>query len=227
MNVAWLALSRARHGCHCIRASAGPLAASAQRAPNGPVFPQLRPWSGLARRGGWGLFHCASIGILRWKIEWCSSRFPFMPARRTDVRAVLVEYLREAGSRFLPVAGRTASPRRRVEPAVCPSRGLRAGRGLSIYTSGPPTPNMGAMEAQPSRVKLVREALEAEDASFEAFFAAEWPRLFRAPPLAHREQARGGICSPRSVPRSSSSARCDTLDQRADLEGCLFPDRAE
>ena len=36
------------------------------------------------------------------------------------------------------------------------------------------------MEAQSRPVKLVREAVEAEDESFEAFFDAEWPRLFRA-----------------------------------------------
>ena len=36
------------------------------------------------------------------------------------------------------------------------------------------------MEAQPSRVKLVRETVDTEEASFEAFFAARWTRLFRA-----------------------------------------------
>ena len=41
---------------------------------------------------------------------------------------------------------------------------------------------MGAQprEAQPRQVRLVRETVDAEEASFEAFFGAEWPRLFRA-----------------------------------------------
>ena len=76
------------------------------------------------------------------------------------------------------------------------------------------------MEAQPSRVKLVREAVEAEDASFEAFFAAEWPRLFRALLLLTGNKHEAEDVTQGAFLKLLE--RWDTLDQGADLEGYLF-----
>jgi hypothetical protein len=78
----------------------------------------------------------------------------------------------------------------------------------------------GAMEAQPGQVKLVRESVEAEDESFEAFFDAEWPRLFRALLLltgnAHEAEdlTQGAFLK--------LLERWDALDHGTDLEGYLF-----
>jgi RNA polymerase sigma factor (sigma-70 family) len=76
------------------------------------------------------------------------------------------------------------------------------------------------MEVQPSRVKLVAEAEYAEEASFEAFFAAEWPRLFRALVLL-----TGNTHEAEDVTQGAFLKlleRWDTLDHGEDLEGYLF-----
>ena len=76
------------------------------------------------------------------------------------------------------------------------------------------------MEAQPRPVKLVRETVEAEDESFEGFFDAEWPRLFRALLLltgnAHEAEdlTQGAFLK--------LLERWDALDHGTDLQGYLF-----
>jgi RNA polymerase sigma factor (sigma-70 family) len=76
------------------------------------------------------------------------------------------------------------------------------------------------MEAQSRRVELVREAVEAEDESFEAFFDAEWPRLFRALLLltgnAHEAEdlTQGAFLK--------LLERWDALDHGTHLQGYLF-----
>ena len=63
---------------------------------------------------------------------------------------------------------------------------LRRGRVLSVEDGE--ANRVSRFEVQ---IEQVPEAMGAEDASFEAFFAAEWARLFRAfpcSPEASREQ---------------------------------------
>jgi RNA polymerase sigma factor (sigma-70 family) len=76
------------------------------------------------------------------------------------------------------------------------------------------------MEAQPSHVELAHEAVDAEGASFEAFFSAEWPRVVKALLLltGSKEQAE-------DVAQGAFLKileRWDGLDHEADLEGYLF-----
>ena len=76
------------------------------------------------------------------------------------------------------------------------------------------------MEAQSRQAKLVRDAVHAEEASFEAFFDAEWPRLFQAVLLltgnAHEAEdiTQGAFLK--------LLERWDALDHRTDLAGYLF-----
>ena len=76
------------------------------------------------------------------------------------------------------------------------------------------------MEVQPRHVELATEPVDTGTASFEAFFADEWDRLFRAVILltGSREEAedvtQGAFLS--------LLERWDTLDQGADREGYLF-----
>lgn len=76
------------------------------------------------------------------------------------------------------------------------------------------------MEAQPRQVKLLRDAVDAEEASFEAFYDAEWPRLFRALLLltgnAHEAEdlTQGAFLK--------LLERWDALDHGTDLQGYLF-----
>jgi RNA polymerase sigma factor (sigma-70 family) len=76
------------------------------------------------------------------------------------------------------------------------------------------------MDAQPSPVKLVREAVEAEDASFETFFAAEWPRLFRSLLLLTGNKHEAEDVTQGAFLKLLE--RWDILDHGADLEGYLF-----
>lgn len=76
------------------------------------------------------------------------------------------------------------------------------------------------METQPSRVKLVREADEDDDASFESFFTAECPRLFRALLLL-----TGNLHEAEDLTQGAFLKlleRWDSLDRGADLDGYLF-----
>lgn len=76
------------------------------------------------------------------------------------------------------------------------------------------------MEAQPRGIELVREVVEAEDASFEAFFAAEWPRLFRALLLLTGNEHQAEDVTQGAFLKLLE--RWDRLDRGADLEGYLF-----
>jgi len=76
------------------------------------------------------------------------------------------------------------------------------------------------METQPGRVKLVRDAVDAEEASFEAFFAAAWPRLFRALLLLTGSKQEAEDVTQGAFLKLLE--RWDTLDHEADLEGYLF-----
>jgi RNA polymerase sigma factor (sigma-70 family) len=76
------------------------------------------------------------------------------------------------------------------------------------------------MEAAPRHVELGNEAVEAEELPFEAFFTAEWPRVFKALLLltGSKEQAE-------DVAQGAFLKileRWDRLDHQADLEGYLF-----
>ncbi|HET6713956.1 MAG TPA: RNA polymerase sigma factor [Actinomycetota bacterium] len=69
-------------------------------------------------------------------------------------------------------------------------------------------------------MKLVRDAVDAEQASFEEFFAAAWPRLFRALLLL-----TGSAHEAEDVAQEaflSLLERWDRLDHGTDLEGYLF-----
>jgi RNA polymerase sigma factor (sigma-70 family) len=78
----------------------------------------------------------------------------------------------------------------------------------------------GAMEAQSRQVKTVRDVVDPDEASFEAFFDAEWPRLFRALLLltgnAHEAEdlTQGAFLK--------LLERWDALDHGTDLQGYLF-----
>jgi RNA polymerase sigma factor (sigma-70 family) len=76
------------------------------------------------------------------------------------------------------------------------------------------------MEAQSRPVRLVREALEAEDESFEAFFDAEWPRLFRALLLLTGNSHEAEDLSQGAFLKLLE--RWDELHHGTDLEGYLF-----
>jgi len=77
------------------------------------------------------------------------------------------------------------------------------------------------MEAhQQGRVELASDAVGVEEASFEAFFAAEWPRLFRALLLL-----TGSKHEAEDITQSAFLKvleRWDGLDHGADLDGYLF-----
>ena len=76
------------------------------------------------------------------------------------------------------------------------------------------------MEAQSGHVKLVRDVLDPEEASFEAFFDAEWPRLFRALLLL-----TGNAYEAEDLTQGAFLKlleRWDALDHGADLQGYLF-----
>jgi RNA polymerase sigma-70 factor (ECF subfamily) len=76
------------------------------------------------------------------------------------------------------------------------------------------------MDAESSRVKLVREAVETDDASFESFFAAEWPRLFRALLLLTGNQHEAEDVTQGAFLKLLE--RWESLDRGGDLEGYLF-----
>ncbi len=76
------------------------------------------------------------------------------------------------------------------------------------------------MEAQPRQVKLVHDAADVEEASFEAFFDAEWPRLFRALLLLTGNTHEAEDLTQGAFLKLLE--RWDALDHGIDLEGYLF-----
>jgi RNA polymerase sigma factor (sigma-70 family) len=76
------------------------------------------------------------------------------------------------------------------------------------------------MQSQPSRVKLVRETVDTEDASFETFFVAQWARLFRALLLLTGNKHEAEDLTQGAFLKLLE--RWDELDHEADLEGYLF-----
>jgi RNA polymerase sigma-70 factor, ECF subfamily len=79
---------------------------------------------------------------------------------------------------------------------------------------------MEAMEAHPTPVEPVREAVNADDTSFEAFFAAEWARLFRALLLLTGSKQEAEDITQGAFLKLLE--RWDRLDHEADLQGYLF-----
>jgi RNA polymerase sigma-70 factor (ECF subfamily) len=76
------------------------------------------------------------------------------------------------------------------------------------------------MEAQPRQIPLTDDAVESVEASFEAFFATEWDRLFRALLLltGSKEEAE-------DVAQAAFLKMLERWDQRdsvTDLEGYLY-----
>jgi RNA polymerase sigma factor (sigma-70 family) len=77
------------------------------------------------------------------------------------------------------------------------------------------------MEAhQQSRLELARDAVDIDEASFEAFFADEWPRLFRALLLLTGSKHEAEDITHSAFLRLLE--RWDGLDHGADLERYLF-----
>jgi RNA polymerase sigma-70 factor (ECF subfamily) len=76
------------------------------------------------------------------------------------------------------------------------------------------------MEAQPIRADLARGAVDAEDTSFEAFFAAEWARLFRALLLLTGNKQEAEDVTQGAFLKLLE--RWDRLDHATDLQGYLF-----
>src|SRR5262245_37985341 len=75
----------------------------------------------------------------------------------------------------------------------------------------------GSMEAAPSHVDSGNEAGEA---SFEAFFSAEWPRVVKALLLLTGSKEQAEDVAQGAFLRILE--RWDRLDHEADLEGYLF-----
>src|SRR5262245_50898453 len=78
----------------------------------------------------------------------------------------------------------------------------------------------GSMEAAPRHVELGNEAGEAGEASFEAFFSAEWPRVVKALLLLTGSKEQAEDVAQGAFLRILE--RWDRLDHEADLEGYLF-----
>jgi DNA-directed RNA polymerase specialized sigma24 family protein len=76
------------------------------------------------------------------------------------------------------------------------------------------------MQAQPRQIPLTPDAVDAEEASFEAFFAAEWSRLFRALLLltGSKEEAEDVA----QAAFLTMLERWDNLDRVSDLQGYLY-----
>jgi len=76
------------------------------------------------------------------------------------------------------------------------------------------------MEAQPRQIPLTPDAVDAEEASFESFFAAEWSRLFRALLLltGSKEEAEDVA----QAAFLTMLERWDNLDRVSDLQGYLY-----
>jgi RNA polymerase sigma-70 factor, ECF subfamily len=76
------------------------------------------------------------------------------------------------------------------------------------------------MEARPRQIPLTPDAMDAEEASFEAFFAAEWSRLFRALLLltGSKEEAEDVA----QAAFLTMLERWDDLDRVSDLQGYLY-----
>ena len=75
------------------------------------------------------------------------------------------------------------------------------------------------MEAQPRHL-TTHDAVGAEEASFEAFFAAEWDRLFRALLLLTGSNEEAEDVAQAAFLKMLE--RWDQLDQVTDLEGYLY-----
>ena len=76
------------------------------------------------------------------------------------------------------------------------------------------------MEAQPRQIPLTPDAVDAEQASFEAFFAAEWSRLFRALLLlTGSKEAAEDVAQAAFL---TMLERWDNLDRVSDLQGYLY-----
>ena len=76
------------------------------------------------------------------------------------------------------------------------------------------------MEAQPRHVELTTEPVDTGAATFEAFFAAEWARLFRAVILLTGSKEEAEDIAQGAFLRLLE--RWDTFDRETDLEGYLF-----
>src|SRR5262245_36355234 len=76
------------------------------------------------------------------------------------------------------------------------------------------------MEAQPGPLEMAGDVLEAEDASFEAFFAAGWDRLFRALLLLTGSKQEAEDITQAAFLRLLE--RWDKLAHAPDLDGYLF-----
>jgi RNA polymerase sigma-70 factor, ECF subfamily len=76
------------------------------------------------------------------------------------------------------------------------------------------------MEAQPRHIRVADEATDAEKASFEAFFAAEWARLFKALVLLTGSKEEAEDVTQAAFLKLLE--RWDRLDHETDLAGYLF-----
>jgi RNA polymerase sigma-70 factor, ECF subfamily len=76
------------------------------------------------------------------------------------------------------------------------------------------------MEAQPRQIPMTHEAVDAEEASFEAFFVVEWERLFRALLLLTGSKEEAEDVAQTAFLKVLE--RWDRLDHVADLQGYLY-----
>ncbi len=78
----------------------------------------------------------------------------------------------------------------------------------------------GVMETQPRQIPLTHDAEDAEETSFEAFFAAEWDQLFRSLLLLSGSKEEAEDVAQAAFLKMLE--RWDQLDGVADLEGYLY-----
>ena len=76
------------------------------------------------------------------------------------------------------------------------------------------------MQAQPRHIRVADVVTDVEKASFEAFFAAEWPRLYRALLLLTGSKEEAEDVAQAALLKLLE--RWDRLDHEADLDGYLF-----
>ncbi len=76
------------------------------------------------------------------------------------------------------------------------------------------------MEAQPRPLQISHDAVDIEEASFEAFFAAEWDRLFRALILLSGSKEEAEDVAQAAFLKMLE--RWDKLDHVTDLQGYLY-----
>jgi RNA polymerase sigma-70 factor (ECF subfamily) len=85
---------------------------------------------------------------------------------------------------------------------------------------GCPSNVHGVMEAQPRHIPLTHDDVDTEEASFEAFFAAEWDRLFRALLLLTGSKEEAEDVAQAAFLKMLE--RWDKLDGVSDLQGYLY-----